>query len=202
MATIGSIETPIWATWDIFPTPNIPKLLFSNSWFFFNVDILNIADGLAFEMYPRNCQFGGAVGSGQLKYTTRIYFEQKYNEICNIATLKHIPAPPMPLGNGIVPVRNTTIWFMSSASGTVIRNWFSPICWKSVCTYVQIIRYYTAVIVRFVHCYLLKVEFDDLDYHRMILTSRPDTIMPSIFAQSLDHSSFLHLLGRTKRILG
>lgn len=50
MAPIGSIETPICATCEIFPIPKIPTLLFSNSWFRFSVDILNIADGLAFEM--------------------------------------------------------------------------------------------------------------------------------------------------------
>lgn len=75
MIPTGSIEIPICATCEIFATPKIPKLLFTNSWFLFNVDILNMADGLQFEIYPKNCQFGGAVGSGQLKYTKEIGFQ-------------------------------------------------------------------------------------------------------------------------------
>lgn len=30
-----------------------------------------MADGLTFEINPRNCQFGGALESGQLKYTEK-----------------------------------------------------------------------------------------------------------------------------------
>lgn len=69
ITTRGSTDTPICAKCEILPTPKIPKLLFSNSWFFFKFDILKMADGLELETYPRNCQLGGAFGSGQLKYT-------------------------------------------------------------------------------------------------------------------------------------
>lgn len=64
------IEMPICASWQIFCCPNVDILLQSPiSWSFFRLDILNIADGLALEIWPKSCQFGGAFGSGQLKYT-------------------------------------------------------------------------------------------------------------------------------------
>lgn len=64
--SIGSTDMPIWALCEIACWANCRKPLCSIT-LFFNPVILKTEDGLSFEMYPNNCQLGGAFGSGQLK---------------------------------------------------------------------------------------------------------------------------------------
>ena len=47
---------------------------------------------------------------------------------------QNLPAPPIPSGKGVVPVKNRTTWLMESASGTLNTNCVSPTCCISVCT--------------------------------------------------------------------
>lgn len=65
----GSMEIPIWAMCEIGiePKTDCGCVSMSNSCSFFSWDILNMAEGLMFDMWPRYCQDGGALGSGQLK---------------------------------------------------------------------------------------------------------------------------------------
>lgn len=70
----------------------------------------------------KNCKILLFVGS------QRTFMRKKYE------ALPIIPDPPNPSGNGTVPVKNTTKWLMLSASGMVMANCASDICWKSVWT--------------------------------------------------------------------
>ena len=73
-------------------------------------ETLNIALGLAFEIWPKSCQAGS--GPGHEKYT----------------------APPIPSGNGTFPSKNTTTCWTLSGSAKWKTNWFSVTCWDSVRT--------------------------------------------------------------------
>jgi hypothetical protein len=63
----GTIAIPICALCTMWLCPNSMFMEFPISSNFFNDEILKIADGFMLEMWPRGCQFGGAIGSGQLK---------------------------------------------------------------------------------------------------------------------------------------
>lgn len=57
-----------------------------------------MAEGLLFDMWPRYCQDGGALGSGQLKCTGKI--ENKYEKLLCDYRVRNITSCSHALGQG------------------------------------------------------------------------------------------------------
>lgn len=91
----------------------------------------------------------------------------------NIDLYSNQPDPPNPSGNGDAPVKNTTKWLILSASGIVITNCESVICWKLVWTCKNVLT-----IANQDTLYLWKRIYTQTQ--TLKLTKRPDTIRPNI----------------------
>lgn len=121
------MDTPIWALHEIGIDPNTLGLGDSSSCSFFSWDILKMAEGFVFDMWPRYCQEGGAFVSGQLKCTGKIEKELR-GGAGRTPERGNSPPAAMPWTKGTAPVRKMTMWFTISASGMLSRNCVSPTC--------------------------------------------------------------------------
>ena len=96
----------------------------------------------------------------------------------------------MPCGNGTVPVINTTIWLMLSASWMVVKNWVSPTCSKLwTCNGGK-----ATFKIKFLTYIKLHIRYWNIFSHMMLSTSTNNIMAQIMLSQSTNNLNSSHHL--------